>query len=101
MKLAELVLVLVPGSVESERMSSALKYPKSPRHSSLKEKHTNVAGCKKKAQTIGENKNVGKVQCAWWACQSGPWNNHLLLALCSSRVAALLLLGASPSMQDA
>eukprot|EP00983_Pelagomonas_calceolata_P011485 370975-Pelagomonas_calceolata.AAC.1 len=30
MKLAELVLVMVPGSVEDERMLSALKYLKSP-----------------------------------------------------------------------
>ena len=48
MKLAELVLVMVPGSVEDERMFSALKFLKSPQRSSLKEKHINVCarGCK-------------------------------------------------------
>eukprot|EP00983_Pelagomonas_calceolata_P005200 169717-Pelagomonas_calceolata.AAC.3 len=49
MKLAELVLVMVPGSVEDQRMFSALKYLTSPQRSSLKEKHTNVARCKKRS----------------------------------------------------
>eukprot|EP00983_Pelagomonas_calceolata_P051699 1142527-Pelagomonas_calceolata.AAC.4 len=33
---------MVPGSVEDERMLSALKYLKSPQRNSLKEMHTNV-----------------------------------------------------------
>ena len=42
MKLAELVLVMVSGSVEDERMFSALKYLKSPQRNKLKEMHINV-----------------------------------------------------------
>eukprot|EP00983_Pelagomonas_calceolata_P039782 1137333-Pelagomonas_calceolata.AAC.22 len=42
MKLAELVLVMVPGLVEDERMFSALKYLKNPQRNSLKKKHTDV-----------------------------------------------------------
>ena len=42
MKLAELVLVIVPGSVEDERMFSALKYLKSPQPNKSKEMHINV-----------------------------------------------------------
>eukprot|EP00983_Pelagomonas_calceolata_P014747 468520-Pelagomonas_calceolata.AAC.1 len=42
MKLAELVLVMVPGSVEDERMLSALKCLKSPQRNKLKEMHINV-----------------------------------------------------------
>eukprot|EP00983_Pelagomonas_calceolata_P082992 1156058-Pelagomonas_calceolata.AAC.1 len=38
-KLACLVLVMVPGSVENERMFSAMKYLKSPQRNSLKEQH--------------------------------------------------------------
>eukprot|EP00983_Pelagomonas_calceolata_P029608 927563-Pelagomonas_calceolata.AAC.8 len=41
-KLAELMLVMVPYSIEDERMFFALKYLKSPQRNSLKEKHTNV-----------------------------------------------------------
>uniref|UniRef100_A0A6S8KM88 Uncharacterized protein n=1 Tax=Dunaliella tertiolecta TaxID=3047 RepID=A0A6S8KM88_DUNTE len=41
MKLAELFLVMVPGSVDGH-MFSALKHLKSPQHSPLKEKHTDV-----------------------------------------------------------
>ena len=39
LKLAELVLVMVPGSVEDERMFSALKYLKNPQCNRLKDEH--------------------------------------------------------------
>ena len=39
LKLAELVLVLVPGSVEDERVFSSMKYLKNPQRSSLQEQH--------------------------------------------------------------
>eukprot|EP00983_Pelagomonas_calceolata_P084446 1156361-Pelagomonas_calceolata.AAC.7 len=42
MKLAELVLVMVPGSVQDERMFFALKYLRSPQRKKLKEMHINV-----------------------------------------------------------
>eukprot|EP00983_Pelagomonas_calceolata_P048919 1141274-Pelagomonas_calceolata.AAC.4 len=38
-KLARLVLVVVPGSVGDERMFSAMKYFKNPQRNSLKEQH--------------------------------------------------------------
>eukprot|EP00983_Pelagomonas_calceolata_P087828 1157046-Pelagomonas_calceolata.AAC.2 len=52
---------MVPGSVEDERMFSALKYLKSPQRSSLKEKHVNVVGCQKEAWTIHGIKECGEV----------------------------------------
>eukprot|EP00983_Pelagomonas_calceolata_P122148 1160879-Pelagomonas_calceolata.AAC.7 len=42
MKLAELVLVMVPESVEDEHMFSALKYLKIPQRNKLMEMHINV-----------------------------------------------------------
>jgi len=39
MKFAEVVLVMVPGSVEDERMFSAMKYLKNPQRNRLKEQH--------------------------------------------------------------
>ena len=39
LKFAELVLVMVPGSVEDERMFSALKYLKNPQRNRLKDEH--------------------------------------------------------------
>jgi len=39
MKFAEVVLVMVPGSVEDERTFSAMKYLKNPQRNRLKEQH--------------------------------------------------------------
>eukprot|EP00983_Pelagomonas_calceolata_P040599 1137682-Pelagomonas_calceolata.AAC.7 len=73
MKLAEFVLVMVPGSVKDEHMFPALKHLKSPQRSSLKEKHTNVFArgwldAKKKHRRFGLYRDVGEVQFASWTC---------------------------------
>jgi len=38
-KVAELVIVMVPGSVEDERMCSTLKYIRNPQHNRLHAQH--------------------------------------------------------------
>lgn len=53
LKLAELVLVMVPDSVEDERMCSALTYLRNPLRSSLKEKHVNVCAREFKSMESG------------------------------------------------
>ena len=54
MKVAELVMVLVPGSVEDERMFSTLKYICNPQRNRLHAQHlTSCArGCKSSAFSV-------------------------------------------------
>ena len=64
MKFAEVVLVMVPGSVEDERMFSAMKYLKNPQRNRLKEQHLTTCArgfkCKESIQSFPFPSAIGK-----------------------------------------
>ena len=64
MKFAEVVLDMVPGSVEDERMFSAMKYLKNPQRNRLKEQHLTTCArgfkCKESIQSFPFPSAIGK-----------------------------------------